>query len=63
MGLGRALELVYFGDGVEHQRCIFHKLQNVKRDVVGEEGMSRKERTERRKEVLCRCRPGVSRRG
>lgn len=51
-GLGKALELVHFGDGVEHQRCIFHKLQNVKRDVVGEEGMSAKERSRRRKEVL-----------
>ncbi len=52
LGLERALELVYFGDGVERQRCIFHKLQNVKADVVGEETMSRKERTRRRKEVL-----------
>lgn len=52
MGLGRALELVYFGEGVEHQRCVFHKLQNVKRDVVGEEGMRQKERRERRAEVL-----------
>lgn len=52
VGLGKALELVYFGDGVEHQRCVFHKLQNVKRDVVGEDGMSAKERRERRKEVL-----------
>jgi hypothetical protein len=51
-GLGRALELVYFGDGVGHQRCIFHKLQNVKNDVRGEDGMSRKERTQRRREVL-----------
>jgi hypothetical protein len=51
-GLGKALELVFFGDGVQHQRCIFHKLQNVKRDVVGEEGMSAKERSQRRKEVL-----------
>ncbi len=52
LGLERALELVYFGDGVERQRCIFHKLQNVKGDVVGEDGMSRKERSIRRKEVL-----------
>lgn len=51
-GLGKALEMVYFGEGVEHQRCIFHKLQNVKRDVVGEEGMKPKERRERRAEVL-----------
>lgn len=52
LGLERALEIVYFGDGVAHQRCIFHKLQNVKRDVVGEDGMNRKERSQRRKEVL-----------
>ncbi|HEX2987462.1 MAG TPA: transposase [Chloroflexota bacterium] len=52
LGLERALELVYFGDGVERQRCIFHKLQNVKRDVLGDEGMSPKERSQRRKEVL-----------
>lgn len=52
LGLGKALELVYFGDRVEHQRCVFHKLQNVKRDVVGEETMSPKERSKRRKEVL-----------
>ena len=52
LGLGRALELVYFGDGVQHQRCVFHKLQNVKRDVVGQEGMSAKER---RAEVLSRA--------
>lgn len=51
-GLGKALELVCFGEGVEHQRCVFHKLQNVKRDVVGEEGMSAKERRERRAEVI-----------
>ncbi len=52
LGLCKALELVHFGDGVGHQRCIFHKLQNVKRDVVGEEGMSAKERSQRRQEVL-----------
>ncbi len=52
LGLERALDVVYFGDGVERQRCIFHKLQNVRRDVVGEETMSRKERSQRRQEVL-----------
>ncbi len=52
LGLGKALELVFFGDRVQHQRCVFHKLQNVKRDVVGEEGMSPKERRQRRHEVL-----------
>jgi transposase-like protein len=51
-GLEKAFELVHFGRGVERQRCIFHKLANVGRDVVGEEGMSRKQRRERRAQVL-----------
>ena len=51
-GLEKAFEMVYFGAGVERQRCIFHKLRNVSRDVAGEEGMSRKERREHRKEVV-----------
>lgn len=51
-GLEKAFEMVYFGHGVERQRCIFHKLRNVSRDVAGEEGMSRKERQKRRTEVL-----------
>jgi transposase-like protein len=51
-GLEQAFELVYFGEGVERQRCIFHKLRNVGRDVVGDEGMTGKERQKRRREVL-----------
>jgi hypothetical protein len=51
-GLDKAFEVVWFGEGVERQRCVFHKLRNVRRDVVGEEGMSRQERQERRREVL-----------
>jgi len=51
-GLEKAFGMVYFGAGVERQRCIFHKLRNVSRDVAGEEGMSRKERQERRTEVM-----------
>ena len=51
-GLEKAFDIVYFGPGVGRQRCIFHKLQNVKRDVVGDEGMSRKERQQRRSQVL-----------
>lgn len=51
-GLEKAFEMVYFGAGVERQRCVFHKLRNVSRDVSGAEGMSRKERQERRKEVM-----------
>jgi hypothetical protein len=51
-GLEQAFATVWFGEGVERQRCVFHKLQNVRRDVVGEEGMSREQRQARRKEVL-----------
>lgn len=57
-GLEKAFELVYFsktrrgGGGVEHQRCIFHKLRNVGRDVAGEAEMSRKELRQRRNEVV-----------
>jgi transposase-like protein len=51
-GLEQAFEMVHFGEGVERQRCIFHKLMNVRRDVVGEAGMTGKERQKRRREVL-----------
>lgn len=51
-GLEKAFGMVYFGRGVERQRCIFHKLRNVGRDVTGNEGMDRKERRKRRAEVL-----------
>lgn len=51
-GLEKAFEWVHFGKGVLRQRCVFHKLRNVGRDVVGEEGMSRKERQERRTAVV-----------
>jgi transposase-like protein len=51
-GLEKALEMVWFGKGVERQRCIFHKLLNVRRDVQGDEAMSREQRKARRREVL-----------
>ncbi len=51
-GLEKAFEWVYFGEGVERQRCIFHKLRNVERDVMGEDGMSRGERRQRRLQVV-----------
>lgn len=51
-GLEEAFGLVWFGEGVERQRCIFHKLKNVRRDVVGDDGMTTKERQERRRQVL-----------
>lgn len=51
-GLEKAFESVYFGPGVERQRCIFHKLVNVRRDVGGDEGMSREQRRQRKADVL-----------
>lgn len=51
-GLVKALELVDFGPEVADQRCIFHKLQNVRRAVQGAPEMTREERRERRQEVL-----------
>ncbi len=51
-GLDKAFEMDWFGQGVLRQRCIFHKLQNVRRDVQGEEGMSREERQARARQVL-----------
>jgi transposase-like protein len=50
-GLEAALEMVDFGP-VRHQRCIFHKLRNVIRDVLGNEGMSRAQKQERVTAVL-----------
>lgn len=50
-GLEAALEMVDFGP-VRRQRCIFHKLRNVVRDVLGNEGMSRAEKQERVTAVL-----------
>jgi transposase-like protein len=52
VGLEQAFELVHFGRGVARQRCIFHKLQNVGRDVQGGEEMDRPQRRQRRREVL-----------
>lgn len=51
-GLDAALETVWLGDGVVQQRCVFHKLRNVRRDVLGDAGMSPEERRERRRAVL-----------
>ena len=51
-GLEKAFEMVWFGKGVERQRCVFHKLLNVRRDVVGDDGMTREERQARRRQVL-----------
>jgi len=42
-GLESALAMVDFG-AVRRQRCIFHKLRNVTRDVLGHEGMTREQK-------------------
>ena len=51
-GLEKAFEFVWFGKGVERQRCVFHKLRNVQRDVVGSPEMTRLEHQARRQAVL-----------
>ena len=51
-GLEAAFGMVDFGEGVRRQRCIFHKLRNVAKAVQGEEGISRKDKRQRRGEVL-----------
>jgi len=51
-GLEAAFAMVDFGGGVRRQRCVFHKLRNVAKAVQGEAGMSRKDKQQRRKEVL-----------
>jgi putative transposase len=55
-GLAAALTTVYFGPGVETQRCVFHKLRNTWQAVRGEETMSRKERRQRRRAVIADAR-------
>jgi transposase-like protein len=49
--LDAALQMVDFGP-VRHQRCIFHKLENVLRDISGDHGMTREQRSERVRTVL-----------
>lgn len=51
-GLAAALGTVYFGPDVEYQRCVFHKLKNVRQAVVGDASKGRKERQKRRPAVL-----------
>ena len=50
-GLESALGEVDFG-AVRRQRCIFHKLRNVARDVLGQDGMTREEKRGRLLAVL-----------
>jgi len=49
--LESALEVVDFG-AVRRQRCIFHKLRNVARDVLGHDEMTREEKRARLLAVL-----------
>jgi hypothetical protein len=49
--LDTALDTVDFGP-VRRQRCIFHKLENVLRDVSGGQGMTREERKARVRAVV-----------
>lgn len=51
-GLEAAFATVDFGVGVVRQRCIFHKLQNVRRDVQGTPEMDRQERRDHGRAVL-----------
>jgi len=49
-GLCAALQTVYFG--ALHQRCLFHKLRNITKAIQLPEGLSRPERSRRRKAIL-----------
>jgi transposase-like protein len=49
-GLCAALQTVYFG--ALHQRCLFHKLRNIAKAIQLPEGLSRQERSRRRKSIL-----------
>jgi transposase-like protein len=55
-GLAAALTTVYFGPGVELQRCVFHKLRNIWQAVRGDETRDPKERRRRRKAVVADAR-------
>jgi transposase-like protein len=49
-GLCSALRLIDFG--VLQQRCLFHKLRNIARDIQLPEGLSRQERSRQRKAIM-----------
>lgn len=51
-GLEAAFGLVDFGPAVLRQRCIFHVLRSVRKQVRGARGMSREQRQARRQELL-----------
>jgi transposase-like protein len=50
-GLEAAFGPVDFGPGVRRQRCIFHVLRTVGKEVQGERGMTREQRQARRRDV------------
>jgi putative transposase len=49
-GLCSALQTVWFD--AEQQRCLFHKLRNIARAIHLPDGLTRKQRTRRRKKIL-----------
>ena len=49
-GLCAALQNVYFG--ALHQRCLFHKLRNIAKAIQLPEGLSRQERSRRRRAIF-----------
>lgn len=49
-GLCSALRTIDFG--VLQQRCLFHKLRNIARDIQLPDGLSRQERSRRRKAIM-----------
>jgi hypothetical protein len=49
-GLCSALQTVWFN--AEKQRCLFHKLRNIARAIHLPDGLTRKQRTRRRKKIL-----------
>ena len=49
-GLCAALQSVYFG--ALDQRCLFHKLRNIARDIQLPDGLSRQERSRQRKAIM-----------
>jgi len=49
-GLCSALQTVWFD--AEQQRCLFHKLRNIAKAIHLPDGLTRKQRTQRRKKIL-----------
>jgi hypothetical protein len=49
-GLCSALQTVWFD--AEQQRCLFHKLRNIAKTIHLPDGLTRKQRTRRRKKIL-----------